>query len=48
MNGDGVPVACMANAANINDTVLFERLFLAAFAVTAQISTMFADRSYDA
>src|SRR5512143_2453429 len=29
--GDGVPVACAATAANINDTLVFERLFLAAF-----------------
>ena len=48
VNGDGVPVACMATAANVNDTVLFERLFLAAFAVMARISTVFADRGYDA
>ena len=47
VNGDGVPVACRATAANINDTVLFERLFLAAFAVMARISTVFADRGYD-
>ena len=31
--GDGVPVACAATAANVNDTLLFERLFL--FAGTA-------------
>jgi transposase len=48
VNGDGVPVACMATAANVNDTVLFERLFLAAFAVMARIRTVFADRGYDA
>ena len=48
VNGDGVPVACMATAANVNDTVLFERLFLAAFAVMARIETVFADRGYDA
>jgi hypothetical protein len=29
----GVPMACIATAANINDTLLFERLFLAALAV---------------
>src|SRR5438270_2289036 len=29
--GDGVPVACAATAANVNDTLLFERLFLTAF-----------------
>ena len=33
--GDGVPVACAATAANVNDTLVFERLFLAAFAVMA-------------
>jgi transposase len=48
VNGDGVPVACTATAANVNDTVLFERLFLAAFAVMARIGTVFADRGYDA
>ena len=46
--GDGVPVACAATAANVNDTVLFERLFLTAFAVVAEIGTVFADRGYDA
>jgi len=52
-----VPVACVATAANVNDTVLFERLFLAAFAVMARIGTVFSgkcptgcahDRGYDA
>jgi transposase len=47
-DGDGVPVACAATAANVNDTLLFERLFLAAFAVMARIRTVFADRGYDA
>ena len=28
-DGDGVPVACIATAANINDTLAFQRLFLA-------------------
>ena len=37
--GDGVPVACAATAANVNDTLVFERLFLAAFAVMARIRT---------
>jgi transposase len=46
--GDGVPVACAATAANVNDTVLFERLFLTAFAVMARIRTVFADKGYDA
>jgi len=32
----------------MNDTVLFERLFLAAFAVMARISAVLADRGYDA
>ena len=48
VNGDGVPVACTATAANVNDTVLFERLFLAAFAVMARIRTVLADKGYDA
>src|SRR3712207_3601204 len=47
-DGEGVPVACAATAANVNDTVLFERLFLAAFAVMARIRTVFADKGYDA
>ena len=48
VRGDGIPVACRATAANVNDTVLFERLFLGAFAVMARIKTVFADRGYDA
>ena len=48
VTGDGVPVACAATAANVNDTVLFERLFLMAFAVVARIGTVFADKGYDA
>jgi len=48
VDGNGTPVACVATAANVNDTVLFERLFLAAFAVMARIRTVFADRGYDA
>ena len=47
-DGDGVPVACAATAANVNDTLLFERLFLTAFAVVAKIGTVFADKGYDA
>jgi transposase len=47
-DGDGVPVACLATAANVNDTLVFERLFLAAFAVMARIRTVFADKGYDA
>ena len=41
-------MACVATAANVNDTRVFERLFLAAFAVMARIRTVFADRGYDA
>ena len=48
VDGDGVPVACLATAANVNDTLVFERLFLAAFAVMARIQTVFADKAYDA
>jgi transposase len=48
VGGDGVPVACAVSAANVNDTLAFERLFLAAFAVTARIRTVFADKGYDA
>jgi transposase len=47
-DGDGVPVACAATAANVNDILVFERLFLAAFAVMARIRTVFADKGYDA
>jgi transposase len=48
VDGDGVPVACVATAANVNDTLVFERLFLVAFAVMARIRTVFADKGYDA
>jgi transposase len=48
VTGDGIPVACIATAANVNDTLVFERLFLAAFAVMARIRTVFADKGYDA
>src|SRR3982751_1776679 len=48
VDGDGVPVACAATAANVDDTLLFERLFLPAFAVVARIRTVFADKGYDA
>jgi transposase len=48
VTGDGIPVACVATAANVNDTLVFERLFLSAFAVTARIATVFADKGYDA
>jgi transposase len=46
--GDGVPVACAATATNVNDTLVFKRLFLAAFAVVTRIRTVFADKGYDA
>jgi transposase len=48
VDGDGVPVACMATAANVNDTLVFERLFLTAFAVMVRVRTVFADKGYDA
>jgi transposase len=48
VDGNGVPVASAATAANVNDTLVFERLFLAAFAVMARIRTVFADKGYDA
>ena len=48
VTGDGVPVACVATAANVNDTVMFERLFLSAWAVPARSGTVFADKGYDA
>ena len=48
VTGDGIPVACTATAANVNDTLVFERLFLCAFAVMARIATVFADKGYDA
>ena len=35
-------------APNVNDTLVFERLFLAAFAVMARIRAVFADKGYDA
>ena len=41
-------MACLATAANVNDTVAFERLFLAAFAVLARIQAVFDDKGYDA
>jgi transposase len=48
VTGDGLPVACAATAANVNDTLLFERLFLMAFAVVVRLRTVFADKAYDA
>src|SRR6201996_6859648 len=48
VDGDGVPVACTVTAANVNDRLVFERLFLSAFAVMARIRTVFADKGYAA
>jgi transposase len=48
VDGTGVPVACLATAANVSDTLVLERLFLAAFAVTARIRTVLADKGYNA
>jgi transposase len=48
VDGTGMPVACAATAANVNDTVLFGRLFRAAHAVVVRIRTVFADKGYDA
>jgi transposase len=47
-DGDGVPVARTTTAATVNDTLVFERLFLTAFAAMARIRTVFADKGYDA
>ena len=48
VNGDGLPVACAATAANVNDTLMFGRLFRLAHAVMARVRTAFADKGYDA
>jgi transposase len=48
VEGDGIPLACAATAANVHDTFVFERLFLAAFAVMARLRRVFADKDYDA
>ena len=48
VNGDGLPVACVATAANVNETTMFKRLFRAAFAVMVRVRTTFADKGYDA
>jgi hypothetical protein len=48
VTGDGVPIAGAATAANVNDTLLFDRLFLTAFAVVPRTRTVFADKGYDA
>jgi transposase len=48
VNGNGTPVACAVTGANVNDTVLFAPLFLAATGVMARIAKVFADKGYDA
>ena len=48
VTADSVPVACAATTANVNDTLMFERLFLAAVAVMVRIATVLADKGYDA
>ncbi len=48
VNGCGLPVACAATAANVNDTTLFECLFRLAHAVMVRVRTAFADKGYDA
>jgi transposase len=48
VDGDGMPVACAVTAANLNARLVFERLFLAAFAVMARLRTVFADKGYEA
>ena len=48
VNGDGLPVACLATAANVNDTLMFERLFRLARAVMVRVRTAFADKGHDA
>ena len=47
VNGDGLPVACAATAANVNDTLVFERLFRLAHAVMVRVRAAFADKGYD-
>lgn len=41
-------MACAVTGANVNHTVLFGQLFLAATAVMARIAKVFADKGYDA
>jgi transposase len=48
ITGDGTPVACRVTAANVPDTLLFERLLLAALGVMARIRSVYADKGYDA
>ncbi len=47
-DGDGVPVARAATAANVSDPLAFERLFLTGSAVMARVRTVFTDKGYDA
>jgi hypothetical protein len=44
VDGGGLPVACLTTAANANDALALERLFLAACAVMARIRTTFAGK----
>lgn len=48
VNADGLPVACVATAANVNDTLMFDRLFRTAFAVMVRVRTAFAYKGYHA
>ena len=48
VNGEGLPGACVATAANVKDSTMFGRLFRAAFAVLVRVRTAFADKGYDA
>jgi len=47
VDGVGVPVACLATAANVNGALIFERLFLCAFAFMARIRSVPADKGDD-
>jgi DDE family transposase len=44
----GLPLACAATAGNVNNTLVFEQLFLAAFAAMARVGAVFADKGYGA
>lgn len=44
----GIPVACAATGANVNDTTLFASLFRVAVLVLGRLRTAYADRGYDA
>ncbi len=48
VTGDGLPIACLPTAANVNNTVALKRRFLAAFAVLIRIMAVLADKDYDA